>query len=225
MSLPLEHLGLLSCSRLSDVLPPLATPKTRARYRRDLREEWAYLGRGETMPEIDAASINWGNKNEARALAEFKMRHDDAEYEVQPFIIHHKMRFFCGTPDARYWPQTTNFPGSVWPGGPRARIGVETKCPWNPAEHEKVLRFGVPEKYRTPLQGYMHLNDAFMWFFVSYDPRRNLDEQYIEIPVKRDDNYINNVLVPGIEEFWEFVISDRKVPAPILDQELVPQVF
>lgn len=167
------------------------------------------------MPEIDVPSINWGKKNEARALAEFKMRHDDAEYDVQPFIIHPTMRFFCGTPDAHYLRIDLGL----------AVIGVETKAPWSPPEHEKVRRFGVPEKYRTPLQGYMFLTGAQIWFFVSYDPRRNLDEQYVEIPVKRDDQYINMILVPGIEEFWEFVISDRKVPAPILDQELVPQVF
>lgn len=216
MSLPLEHLGLISCSRLSDVLLPLATPKTRARYRRDLREEWAYLGRGQTMPEINAAPINWGNKHEGRALAEFKMRHDDAEYKVQPFIVHQTMRFFCGTPDALYQPQN-----SSWP----CKIGFESKCPWSPQEHEKVRRFGVPEQYRTPLQGYMYLTDAMSWWFISYDPRRNLDEQYVEIPVWRDETYINDVLVPGIEEFWEFVVSDHKAPAPILDQELIPQVF
>lgn len=219
--LPLEHLGLISCSRLSDVLPPLATPKTHARYRRDLRKEWAYLGRGETLPEIDVASINWGRKHEPRALAEFKLRHDDAEYEAQPFIVHPTMQFFCGTPDALFKWTVIGKPISL----ELLRIGVETKAPWSPSEHEKVIRFGVPEKYQTPLQGYMYLTDTSMWWFVSYDPRRNLDEQYVEILVKRDDHYIDTVLVPEIKDFWHYVTHEREIEPPILAQELVPQVF
>jgi putative phage-type endonuclease len=87
--------------------------------------------------------------------------------------------------------------------------GAEVKCPTSDLDHRRTRNDGIiPEHYSTQMQTQMYVTGAKRWLFVSY-----YEGDLAIVQIDRDDSFINNVLLPGAEAFWERV-QTREWPMP-----------
>ena len=93
---------------------------------------------GAEIKRFRSKACDWGNNNEARAVAAYKLK-TGAKLAHIDFILD-KDKNYCGcSPD-----------GLVDEDG-----GIEVKCPYNPINHEKTLIAGMPKKHMAQCQGLM----------------------------------------------------------------------
>jgi len=78
---------------------------------------------------------------------------------------------------------------------------VEIKCPKSTTHLHTFDSGQVPAIHKAQLQGQMMVTNREWVDFVSFDPRLPLKAEYFCKRVMRDDEYIDNELRPGIEDF------------------------
>jgi hypothetical protein len=133
---------------------------------------------GGQLPEITGVALDWGNKNEARALEEYTTR---VEHTVTP----NPFTYFSYTPDIGGTPDAFASTDGC----------VECKCPYNGARHIRTLRTGtVPDEYIWQVHGHMLVADKQWCDFISYDPRlKNPQARLAIVTVERDSKKLTEL--------------------------------
>lgn len=198
-----ERLGRVTASRFADVMagPKSAAYLSYARQLRAERERLDRLLRGEEIPpepDFYSAATAWGKRNEPLARAEYAFR-NDVDVTIPTLIVHSFYEYVAASSD-----------GMCSYYGPRV-IGLEIKCPFNPANHADTLAHGMPADHRAQVQGQIWVCDLDAVDFISFDPRRQDAGRYYQQRHERDDRYIA-VLERAVLDFWQFVISGKDAP-------------
>jgi putative phage-type endonuclease len=173
------RLGHVTASRFSDVLAK-GKGITREKY---LIQIVCERLTGLSQPEYVNGAMEWGTEQEPFARMAYEVKTQAIVQEVG-FIKHPTMARVGGSPD-----------GLIGDNG-----GVQIKCPSSHV-HIATIRNGMPSEHRAQVQGEMAVTNRTWWDFVSYDPRMPEPLQlYIE-RIKRDDDYIEQQLVPAVLAF------------------------
>ena len=67
------------------------------------------------------------------------------------------------------------------------KFACELKCPYNPDNHKKTLRYGMAVWHQNQIQGHMEVHDLDLGKFVSYDPRHPIEESQIYVQIIERD--------------------------------------
>lgn len=86
------------------------------------------------------------------------------------------------------------------------RHGVEIKCPATIRNHLTAREGRVPGEYYAQVQMEMAVSGAVSWDYFSYWAETG---EGILVPVEPDEPYIDQELLPRLEEFWGWVKADR----------------
>jgi len=79
---------------------------------------------------------------------------------------------------------------------------IEIKCPNTTTQIETYLNGEVPTIHTPQIQGQLYVTKREWVDFVSFDPRiKNGSAGYFTKRVYRDDEYIKNILCPGLDRF------------------------
>lgn len=181
-----ERAGKITASRFADAIAINSRTgkptEARNRYMRELAFE---LTAGQPKPSIDSQSLTWGKEVEAYAREAYELATGDIVREAG-FALHPAYPFIGASPD-----------GLIGEDG-----GYESKCPKDPQVHILTMLEGMPEEHIAQVQGGMMVTGRKWWSFVSYDPRQSEPFRLYIQRIPRDDAYINNVLLPGLLQFW-----------------------
>jgi len=98
---------------------------------------------------------------------------------------------------------------------------LEIKCPMLPT-FLRVRDFGETKEYVAQLQHQLAIYDYPVGYLGIYHP----DHQMLDIEVLRDDDFINDVLHPACNNFWEDHILPRRRPEPeeIEEEARIPEL-
>jgi len=176
------RLGKITASRIKDVMSKGRgdrPSKTRSSYMEQLIKERITGCQQKTISNV---YMEWGNEQEpnARAMYEFI---NNIDVELVTFVEHND--YFGVSPD-----------GFVGDDGL-----LEIKCPETTTQIQRVLDYVFPVRYKPQVQAQLYVCQRKWCDFVSYDPRLNGDASYFEKRVHIDMDYINNELLPAVEDF------------------------
>lgn len=140
---------------------------------------------GRPKHEISSKSLSWGTEAETFARQAYEL--DTGLIVVQSEFVTHPLYDFIGaSPD-----------GLIGTDG-----GLEMKCPHDEQVHIGTMLDGMPADHAAQVQGNMMVTGRKWWDFVSFDPRQAPDYQLYVQRIDRDDEYIDNMLLPGLLSFW-----------------------
>lgn len=181
------RMGAVTASRFADVM---TEPRTKAAKEAG---EWSESAKGYAMQLVaerltglpcDAFGGNeatkWGNEHESTAIEEACAILGEKFGELsrpngRAYVPHPKLEWVGCSPDAL-----------------ADGIGLEIKCPFNPANHVRTLLFGMPNKHEAQIQGTLWITGCETYVFVSYDPRVKQQPLYVR-HVKRDEEFIGRL--------------------------------
>ena len=191
--------GIITASRFADAIdvpedagqpyksgPKKGQPRPMSTQARDtyMREVVFERRSQQSVHQVGGRSLTWGTEVEPFIWEAFEL---ETGLMVRPggFVTHSKYSFIGASPDALI--------------GDTA--GGESKAPYSEAVHLHTLLNGMPEDHVAQVQGGMLVTGLQEWWFLSYDPRQaEADRLYMQL-IKRDDAYINGVLLPGLLQF------------------------
>jgi putative phage-type endonuclease len=100
---------------------------------------------------------------------------------------------------------------------------VEFKCPNDARIHLDAREGHVPEAYWCQIQHQLFVSELELADYVSF-----FENELIVVPVKFDEAYVTNELVPAEREFWQWVQADT-YPFPddgaVLDLNEHPEIL
>lgn len=134
--------------------------------------------------EVGGKSLAWGRDLEDAAREAYEIETGNI-IEMSGFLLHPVHQCIGASPD-----------GLVSTDG-----GVEMKCPHDEAVHIQTWLEGMPEGHIPQVQGNMLVTGRQWWDFISYDPRQGEKWRLYVQRIPRDDDYINNKLLPGLLQF------------------------
>lgn len=174
------RLGMVTASEFSSVLAK-GQGKTRHSYMLRLASERLT---GVAPQGYTNAAMEWGTETEPQARGAYELFQDVQVEQVG----------FCRLDE--------------WVGcSPDSLVGkdglLEIKCPNTTTQIDTFLKDSVPAGHKAQIQGQLYVTGRKWCDFVSFDPRIPGKSQYFCKRVMRDDDYINNVLAPGIDKFVE----------------------
>lgn len=181
-----QRAGKITASRFADVITINSkTGKPTAARDSYMREIVASILSGRPRHEIGSKSLSWGREVEGYAREAYEL---ETGRLVVPskFLLHPEYDYIGASPD-----------GLVGDDG-----GIEVKCPHDEAIHILTYMKGMPKDHIPQVQGNMLVTGRKWWDFISYDPRQATAFRLYHQPVIRDDAYINDVLLPGLQAFW-----------------------
>lgn len=182
----LARAGRITASRFADAIDlNKKTGKPSAARTKYQMELVAEILSGQPRHEISAQAMAWGRDVETYAREAFEIETGLVVHETG-FITHPDYPFIGCSPD----------------GLVGEYEGYESKCPFNEAVHIQTIIEGMPAGHREQVQGCMLVTGRKRWHFVSYDPRQAEPYRLHHEVVERDDAYINDVLLPGLLDFW-----------------------
>lgn len=127
---------------------------------------------------VSAASMAWGNDNEAEAIQRYSSR-QDVSVESAPFTFFELNEDIGGTPD-----------GLIGNDG-----CLEVKCPFNPAVHiNTLLTNTIPSDYQWQVIGHLLVTGRKWCDFVSFDPRIIGPKKLFVKRYERDEKEIETLL-------------------------------
>lgn len=148
---------------------------------------------GNLKDQVTAKALAHGIETEPIARDAYELETGNFVVESE-FILHPEFDFIGCSPD-----------GLIDDDG-----GIEIKSPHNPKVHLTTILAGMPPEHIAQVQGCMFVTGRKYWDFVSYDPRQCDDLRLYVQRVFRDDQYISEVLQPGLIAFWGDVNSKIK---------------
>lgn len=134
--------------------------------------------------QINSQSMTWGKDLEPYAGEAYEVETGNILQKVG-LIVHPKFDYIAASPDALI--------------GDRG--GYESKCPKDEAVHMGTWIYGMPAEHIPQVQGGMMCTGRDWWDFVSYDPRCGEKFQIYIQRIYRDDEYIDETLLPGLLQF------------------------
>ena len=140
-------------------------------------------------------ACQWGNTYEDEAMNQVATVIGQSVLSLNTFLTHDEYPADIGcSPDGFVKTETVMIDGEE---GEAFDIGVEVKCPYDPATH-RVHRSGQwPLQYQCQVQGSLWVTGAHSWVFASYDPRVYQDGERVgDIYVRmeeRDEDMIARI--------------------------------
>lgn len=179
--------GKITASCFADAIAmnkkqPGKSTATRDTYMRTLVAE---ILSGRPKHEISSKSMAWGTEAEDFARKAYEIETGLVVVESE-FLTHHQYPFIGASPD-----------GLVGDSG-----GLEMKSPHDEQVHIGTWLYGMPEDHIPQVQGNMMVTGRLWWDFCSYDPRQAEPYRLYVQRIKRDDEYIEKTLLPGLLAFW-----------------------
>ena len=158
-------------------------------------------------PQVTAPSLDWGNKYEDIAIANYELIHD-VDLERPNFVFHPTFEGVGASPDAY-----------------RSKLIYEVKCPYNEEVHAMTVIYGTgTEDYKAQIQCEMWVCEADGAKFLSYDPRyKDPSKQLIEIEVERDEQYLE-LMEEKCTLFFNYLQSDTR-PEGLVGIDQIPMLF
>ncbi len=175
--------GKVTASKVADVLAKTKTgvSASRGNYLIELAIQRVT---GVIEESFTNAAMQWGKDNEHVARALYEAQTGTFVDQV-PFVDHPTIEWFGCSPD-----------GLVGTDGL-----VEIKCPNSKTHWEYFKKNAPPTNYIIQMQAQMACTNTQWCDFVSYDPRMPEQSQLLIVRIDRDDDFINNVMIPEIEKF------------------------
>lgn len=140
-------------------------------------------------------AMSWGKRHEEEAITHYEMTRNIEVIQVG-FAVHPRWPKLVGT--------STDFiecdDGTVT-GNPK--YACEIKCPYNPENHKKTIRYGMPTYHHHQTQGHMEVYNLDLGKFVSYDPRHPIEEQQVYVQLLERDTAWQKLFYEKMEEFEE----------------------
>jgi hypothetical protein len=166
-----KRLGKITCSRFGDLMG-----SGRSKDALFSQTGYSYLRRivAERLGSwysVSAKSMDWGNENESKAIAEYANRFE-WDVDSTPFQYFEFTDDIGGTPD-----------GLVGGSG-----CLEVKCPFDPAVHvNTLLTKEVPSDYEWQVVGHLLVTGRDWCNFISFDPRMEGKHRLCVIRVERSE--------------------------------------
>lgn len=184
------RLPLITASEFVNVLAK-NLGKTEAAARKNYRAEKVIARMTGKQPDrFRSRAMEWGNDTEALAAMEYSLATGNTVREAGIFV--HNELPIGDSPDRIVGDDGT----------------VEIKC-LNTANHIEVLKAGtMPKKHYPQVQGHIWMTGRKWCDFVSFDPDMPLSAQLFIERIHRDDEYINNVLIPELIRFNDEIEAD-----------------
>lgn len=182
--------GKVTCSILKHVVAVRQRGNGELAGRRDARVR-AMLERLSIngLPGFDGNKATaWGKRYEPLAKQAYERITGNFITDA-PFFDHPTIKGFGGSPD-----------GIIY-GDDEITIvgGVEVKCPYSGTGHiDAILSGEMPEDHWDQVQGNIAVTGAQWWDFISFDPRLPEHLQLFVRRIWRDDQYINERIVPAV---------------------------
>lgn len=137
----------------------------------------------ETRIGDNSEAMSWGKRHEEEAITHYELTRNVQVIRAE-FKVH------------RLWPNlvgdSTDFiecDDGTLTGG--QQFACEVKCPFNPDNHKKSLRYGMAHWHHNQTQGHMEVHDLTEGKFVSYDPRHPIEEQQLYVQmIERDPAWV-----------------------------------
>jgi hypothetical protein len=166
-----KRLGKITCSKFGDLMgsgrskDALFTTAGYTYLRRIVAERFG------SWYSVSAKSMDWGNENESKAIAEYANRFE-WDVDSTPFQYFAYDDDIGGTPD-----------GLVGGSG-----CIEVKCPFDPAVHvNTLLTKEVPSDYEWQVVGHLLVTGRDWCDFISFDPRMEGKHRLCVIRVERSE--------------------------------------
>lgn len=155
------RVGIVTASRVKDVMELLKDPKKesekRAKYRKELI--WENLT-GLTFPNFVTKAMENGSYNEPFGRAEYELKFG-VDVDLVGFALHPSIKKFGASPD-----------GLVGKDGL-----IEIKCPGPMAHIETVLTGEIPPEYQWQMLGELVCTEREWCDYVSYDSTGRMPEK------------------------------------------------
>jgi hypothetical protein len=174
--------------------------------KRELEEPEAVMAE---FKEINAPSLDWGNKYEPIAIANYELIYDVDVVVPEVSIIHPSIDFIASLPDFI----TDDVVG-------------ETKSPYDQNVHAMTVLHGMGvDTYKAQIQCEIACTEKDGCHFLSFDPRYpDPDKQLIVIEVERDEDYIEK-MEEKCTEFWNYLQTDTRPECKIAGLNVIPELF
>ena len=156
--------------------------------------------------DIHSPSLDWGNRYEPAAIANYELIHG-VEVEVpEVSIIHPEIDYVAALPD-----------------GLTDEAVQEVKCPYNEEVHAMTVIYGTgADTYKPQIQTELWCTGKEVCHFISYDPRyKDPEKQIIVIEVERDEKYIEQ-MAEKCAKFYEYLTTDTRPEGMPTE---IPQLF
>lgn len=188
----IARLGVISGTKFARATGSLRVKNTLIK---ELIKERELLAKGgdalafhvEQMMNVSAPPLDWGNKHEEYAVAAFELAYD-MDVDKSGFIIHPDYDFIGVSLD-----------GLVRDNDSIPHAIAEVKCPYNPENHASTLMLGMPEKHYPQVQGNMWVSGQNLGYFISFDPRAEVENRLYVQPVDLHHEYIARLEAACVE--------------------------
>lgn len=184
-----QRSGRITASRFADAIAVnKKTGQPTAARQTYMRTVVAEILSGRPKHSISSQALSWGNEAE-------KFARDAYETETglvvakSGFVMHYEFDFIGGSPD-----------GLVGNDGL-----IEIKCPHDEQVHIGTILEGMPAEHIPQVQGNLMVTGRAWLDFISYDPRQSEPYRLYIQRIERDDEYIDQTLLPGLLRFWDDV--------------------
>jgi len=144
--------------------------------------------------EIYAPSLDWGNRNEPIAIANYEIENAVDVYVPKFSVVHPKYDYIAVLPD-----------------GITDEAVQEVKCPFNEEIHKMTVIYGLgAETYKAQIQSEIWCTEKEVCHFISFDPRyKDPEKQLIVLEIERDNEYLEQ-MEEKCTKFYEFLITDTR---------------
>lgn len=181
--------GRITASRFADAIAMNSkTGKPTAARQTYMRTVVAEILSGRPKHSISSQALSWGTEAEQFARDAYELETGLVVAE-SGFVVHYEFDFIGGSPD-----------GLVGNDGL-----VEIKCPHDEQVHIGTILEGMPTEHIPQVQGNLMVTGRAWLDFISYDPRQSEPYRLYIQRIERDDEYIDQTLLPGLLRFWDDV--------------------
>ncbi|WP_250538772.1 MULTISPECIES: lambda exonuclease family protein [unclassified Caballeronia] len=179
-----QRAGKITASRFIDVISVTKAGKPTAARERYMREIVFERLSGTPKHSVGALSLRWGTDVEQFAREAYEVESGDVVTETG-FVTHPDYPFIGGSCD-----------GLIGEDGI-----IEIKCPHDEQVHIETWLNGMSPDHRPQVQGNLLVTGRKYAVFISYDPRQNERFRLYHQRVERDEEFIQEVLLPGLLQF------------------------
>lgn len=191
-----QRAGKITASRFADAIAfNTKTGKPTAARQTYMRTLVAEILSGRPRHSVGSQAMTWGTEAEQFAREAYELETGLVVAEAE-FTVHYAHDFIGGSPD-----------GLVGKEGL-----IEIKSPHDEQVHINTLLNGMPDEHKPQVQGNLMVTGRAWCDFISFDPRQAERYRLYIQRVHRDNQYIEEVLLPGLLSFWsEVQVMVRKI--------------
>jgi len=157
--------------------------------------------------EVYAPSLDWGNRYEPMAIANYEIENGVDVLVPKVSIVHPRIEYVAVLPD-----------------GLTDDAVQEVKCPFNEEIHAMTVVHGVgADTYKPQIQSEIWCTEKEVCHFISFDPRyKDPEKQLIVLEIERDNSYLER-MEEKCAEFYEHLIADTRLEVGFTTE--IPDLF